>query len=260
MNLNQFGVFAFVATVSAVAVSAAAQTVIAPLAATVSVGSDSVRVSGSGRMASEERAVESFGAVRVDGPVNVELKASQREHVTVRFDDNLVSMIDVRVVPGSVPVLLIGVVDKAAFRSSNAPTVVVEFKMLSEISLRGSGDLHADLVRGPILAISSSGSGDVKLDAVELDVLGVAIAGSGDFTAAGRASEQGFSIAGSGDINVARLVGRTVKVRIAGSGDARVNAEEMLDVSIAGTGDVLYKGNPSIKRRIAGTGELRRMN
>lgn len=258
MNLLQL-ISLCLAAVAAVTVPVAAQTVIAPLAATVSVGSGSERIVGSGRTVSQERAVESFGALRADGPVNIELKASQRDHVTVRFDDNLVSMIDVRVVPGAVPTLRIGLVEQAAFRSASTPTVVVEFRMLSEISMRGSGDLRGDMVRGPILAVSMAGSGDVKLDAVELDVLGVAIAGSGDFIAAGRAAEQGFSIAGSGDISASRLIGKSVKVRVAGSGDARVHAEEMLDVSIAGSGDVLYAGNPSIKRRIAGSGDLRRM-
>jgi len=89
-------------------------------------------------------------------------------------------------------------------------------------------------------------------------VLGVSIAGSGDFTAVGRAAEQGFSIAGTGDINADNLVGQTVKVRIAGNGDARVHAEQMLTVSIAGSGDVVYRGTPVIKKSVAGSGEVRK--
>ena len=260
MNLERLLLPLLSAILATAAAPASGQASVATIAATVTAGTSGDRVSGSGRIISQDRAIGSFSALRVDGPVRIELKASSREQVTVRFDDNLVSMIDTRVVPGTVPTLTIGLIDKAAFRAADEPVVVVEFKVLSEISLRGSGDLHADLVRGPVLAVSNAGSSDVKIDSLDVDVLGVAIAGSGDFTAAGRAGEQGFNIVGSGDIHASRLVGQTVKVRLAGSGDARVNAAGMLDVSIAGSGDVLYRGSPSIKRRIAGTGEVRRMD
>jgi hypothetical protein len=51
---------------------------------------------------------------------------------------------------------------------------------------------------------------------------------------------------------------KDVKVRIAGSGDAKVHATKSLDVSIAGSGDVSYKGNPTkISQDIAGSGKVR---
>jgi hypothetical protein len=100
----------------------------------------------------------------------------------------------------------------------------------------------------------------VRIDHLDVDVLGVSISGNGDFTAAGRAAEQGFSISGSGDVTAGELIGQTVKVRVAGSGDVRVHAEQMLDVAIAGSGDVLYRGSPVIRKSVAGSGEIRRLN
>ena len=50
----------------------------------------------------------------------------------------------------------------------------------------------------------------------------------------------------------------TVSVSIAGSGDVRVHAQQMLDVAIAGAGDVLYRGSPMIRKSIAGSGEVRK--
>jgi hypothetical protein len=158
-----------------------------------------------------------------------------------------------------VPTLEIATPDISSFRSSIKPSVTVEFKSISEVALRGSGDLRADRLEGPVLAASISGSSDMRVDSLEVDVLGVSISGSGNFTAAGRAGEQGFNIAGSGNVKAPELIGRVVKVRIAGSGDARVNAEEMLEATIAGSGDVFYRGNPAIKKRIAGSGELHRI-
>jgi hypothetical protein len=237
-----------------------AQTAVAPLAATVTVGSSGSRIDGSGRQIDDARAVGTFSAVRVSGPIDIVLRASDREQVIVHFDDNLTAVIETKVVADSVPTLDIRINPAAAFRSSKAPRVTVEFRTISALSLRGSGDVRADRVKGPVLAIGMAGSSDVRIDHLDVDTLGVSISGSGDFTAAGRATEQGYSISGSGDVAAGELIGQTVKVRIAGSGDVRVHAEQMLDVAIAGSGDVLYRGSPVIRKSIAGSGEIRRLN
>lgn len=240
--------------------NAAAQTVAATAAGTLVVGSTSNRVTGSGRTIDDMRNPGAFSAIRISGPIDVELKASEREHVTVRFDDNLVSLVETHVTTDATPALEIRLQPGASFRSAGSPKVIVEFKSISSLAQSGSGDVHADAVRGPLMAVSVSGSSDIKIDRLDVDVLGVSIAGSGDFTAAGRAAEQGYSIAGSGDIKTENLVGQTVKVRIAGNGDARVHAEQMLTVSIAGSGDVVYRGTPVIKKSVAGSGEVRKAN
>jgi hypothetical protein len=238
--------------------AALAQASSLPLAATVIVGSAGSRVDGSGRQVDEVRSLGPFSAVRANGPIDIVLKAAEREQVTVHFDDNLVAFIETRVLDETVPTLDIRVLPAAGFKSSRPPKVIVEFRSIESLALRGSGDVYADTLRGKMLAVSIAGSGDVKIDKLDVDVLGVSIGGSGDFAAAGRAGEQGFSIAGSGDINAANLVGQTVKVRIAGSGDVRVHAEQLLDVAVAGSGDVIYRGAPVLRKSIAGSGEVRK--
>lgn len=238
--------------------SSFAQFAAVPIAGTVIVGSAGSRIDGSGRRADDVRAVERFSAVKVDGPIDVVLKASDREQVTVNFDDNLLQLVETRVVAAETPILEVRIQPNAGFKSSRKPKVTIEFKAISALSLRGSGDAHADVLRGPLLAISVAGNGDVKVDHMDVDVLGVSIGGNGDFAASGRADEQGFSIAGSGDVLAGDLVGQTVKVRIAGSGDVRVHAQQLLDVAVAGSGDVVYRGSPMIRKSIAGSGEVRK--
>lgn len=240
-----------------VAAAAPAQS-LAPLTGTVIVGSAGSRVDGSGRQVDQVRSLGPFSAVRAAGPIDIVLKAGDREQITVHFDDNLLSFVETRIMGEAVPTLDIRILPGAGFKSSRPPKVIVEFRSIEALALRGSGDLVADTVKGKVLAVSIAASGDVKIDKLDVDVLGVSIAGSGDFTATGRAAEQGLSIAGSGDINAADLVGQTVKVRIAGSGDVRVHAEQMLDVSVAGSGDVIYRGAPVVRKSIAGSGDVRR--
>lgn len=245
---------------AAAAVAPAGAQPAATLGGTVTVGSSSNRAQGSGRVVDDVRALPPFAAISVEGSIDVILRQSDREQVTVRFDDNLLEFVETTVTNATPATLVIRFRDDAALRSSRDVKVTVDFRTLSSLAMSGSGDAHIETLRGPMLAVSISGSSDVKADALDVDVLGVSIGGSGDFTARGRAAEQGFSIAGSGDIRAGDLVGQTVKVRVAGNGDVHVNAQQMLDVSVAGSGDVVYRGSPVIRKSVAGSGSVRKSN
>jgi hypothetical protein len=222
------------------------------------VGASGARVTGSGRIIEDPRALGGFSAVRSNAPVDVRLKASDRESVAVRIDDNLAHFIETKVVPGEVPALEISVKQDASFRTQKQPVILVEYKALSELVVRGSGDIRADRLKGDHLAVSIVGSGDVRIDQMDVGTLGVSITGSGDFRANGRADQQAYRIAGSGDVETDGLAGRIVKVAIAGSGDAAVNASEELEATVNGSGDVRYRGSPKITQRVAGSGGVRK--
>ncbi len=211
-------------------------------------------VTGSGRIVDEARPLAGFTALRVGGGVRVELRANDRERVTVRADDNLLPLVETRV-DGTA--LVIGVAHGASFRARRVPRVYVGFVRLDDISVTDSGHVHADRVRGDTFAVSLAGSGDVRIDALDVNALGAMLAGSGDFIARGRADQQGYRIRGAGDVRARELVGRNVTVSIAGSGDAVVHATETLAVSISGAGDVVYRGDPKITKSIVGSGSVR---
>jgi hypothetical protein len=216
-------------------------------------------VAGSGRVVEERRTLSAFTAVRLNGPVDLELRASDRESVTVRADDNIAPLIETRVAGGDRPALEIGVQPGASFRSSRSPLVVVEFRALSELVMRGSGDVKADRIRGDDFVLSMNGSGDARIETLETGRFAVALSGSGDLVVSGRAEQQAIRIAGSGDVNAQRLAGRDVQVAIAGSGDVTVNASETLDATISGSGDVGYVGSPRVTQRIRGSGSVHRI-
>ncbi len=227
---------------------------IALLAAAAAPAPAQQAVTGSGRIVDEARPLAGFTALRVGSGVDVELRASDRERVTVRADDNLVPLVETRI-DGTA--LEVGLARGASFRARHLPRVRIEFVRLDDISVAGAGNVHADRVRGDTFAVSLAGSGDVRIDALDVNALGAMLAGRGDFIARGRADQQGYRIRGAGDVRARDLVGRNVTVSIAGSGDALVHATETLAVSISGSGDVVYRGNPKITKSIVGSGSVR---
>ena len=224
----------------------------APESATIALTS----VVGSGHVIDDERAVSSFVTLRMAGPIDVRLRAAARERVVVRADDNIAPLIETRVVPGERPALEINMQPVSSMRPSRTPIVIVEFRALEDISMRGSGDLQADRIQADRFALSMSGSGDARIESLKTMQFAASLSGSGDLTVAGNADEQAFRLAGSGDVAASRLSGRRVIISIAGTGDAVVNASEALEATISGSGGIAYIGSPRIVQQISGTGRV----
>jgi hypothetical protein len=245
----------FIATATAAAALSLLMAGAGPVAAQLIVigGTNSGRVEGSGRVVEDARSVAAFSGLVVDGPIDVRLRAAAADRVIVHADDNIAPLIETRVTDGK---LVVGLAPKASYRTRSATYVVVEFRELSSLQLRGSGDVRADRIRAPIFEATLRGSGDVQIDTLETEALALSISGSGDFSARGHAAKVGVVVVGSGDVSVDKLESREVAVRIRGSGDVRVHATDTLQVDIAGSGDVRYRGEPRLSKKIAGTGEL----
>lgn len=216
-------------------------------------------VTGSGKLQSESRAVGSFQAIALHGSMNLVLRQATREALELRADDNLLPLIETKVVSrGGVPTLDIGSKDRSSFSTRNPITVTVDVVTLAALSASGSGDVSGEGLKAPALKISLAGSSDLKLGKVNFDEASVKISGSGKADLSGKAARFTLSISGSGDASTRELEADDVIVSIAGSGSASVNARKTLGVSIAGSGSVDYSGDPTLKTSVAGSGSVKK--
>ena len=210
-------------------------------------------VTGSGTLKSETRAVSGFQAIASNGAIELVLRQASREGVEVRADDNLLPLIETRVVDGT---LEIRTVPGASYRTRHAVTVTVDLLTLKALSIASSGDATCERLKTPALELNLAGSGNARFADLATDALEVSISGSGKLKAAGQAPRLTVSIAGSGDVDTRSLVAEEVSVSIAGSGDARVNARKTIAVTVAGSGSVTYTGDAALRRRIVGSGSV----
>jgi hypothetical protein len=209
-------------------------------------------VTGSGKLVEDVRLVSGYTKVELKGAMDVEVRQSGKEGVTIMADDNIAPLIRATV---SGKTLVID--SNASWSTRIKMRVIVDTIALSGISVSGSGDVRAPNLKSPELEVGISGSGDVALEGLNTETLKVKISGSGDLRASGSAKSQTYSIAGSGDIRAEGLEGAHVKVSIAGSGDARVWSKESLEAVIMGSGDIRHKGKPaSVNKRVLGSGDV----
>ena len=217
------------------------------------------RVTGSGKLANESRAITGFQAIALRTSMKLVLRQGTREGIELRADDNILPLIETTVVErGGLPTLEITTKKGSGFSTSNPIVATIDLITLRALSISGSGDVVGEALKTPGLSVAISGSGNVKLRQIAADEVSAKVSGSGDIEFSGRAARLGVSISGSGDVKARGLEADDVTVTVAGSGDADVTARKTLTVSIAGVGDVKYTGEPVVKSSIAGHGKVSR--
>ena len=210
----------------------------------------------------EDRHLSGFNAVHLAGSFDVYITQGATESVKVEAPEDVIGHIVTEVEGGVLKIynkndhfhwgdLFGGGHRKIA--------IYVSAKDLNSISVTGSGDmffkegLHTNSLR-----LKVSGSGDM-VGKINVKTLESSISGSGDMTLSGHAENSTVSVVGSGDYRAHNLVTVNTAVRVAGSGDASINASNKVDASVSGSGDIRYTGGAKIiSSSKSGSGDIGR--
>jgi hypothetical protein len=218
-------------------------------------------VRGSGRIATERRAVTGFDRLGIMGDFEVELRQGSVEGIELVGDDDLLPLIETVVEGRDEPrtTLRISPRKDVDLRPTQPIRIRVDLVKLASISLAGSSRVKANGLRTARLGLSLGGSGDIVLSALDAERIAVNIGGSGKVMVDGRAPEAVLTVAGSGHAGLGGLAADDVSVTVAGSGAADVRAERKLKVTIAGSGRVRHGGAAVPTVSIVGSGDVRRL-
>lgn len=214
-------------------------------------------VTGSGKMATENRAVSGYKEVGIAVPGKVKLTQGATESLTITADDNVLPLIESVVENGALKIRF----RKEQNLSINKVKIEITLaaKTLEALSIAGSGDLVSGPLKSGKLALNIGGSGNATVESVAAADVAINIGGSGDVAIKGGAADDlKVSIGGSGQFDAPKLQSRRAKLSIAGSGDAKVWAKDTLSVTVAGSGSVKYYGDPEVKRTVIGSGDVKR--
>jgi hypothetical protein len=208
---------------------------------------------GSGQPASEDRALDAFEDVELDGALDVAVVGGDEHRVQISGDDNLVESL-VTEVDGDT--LIVRTPHNTVFEPRLPLKITVETPELRNVNLNGSGDLRVQGIDGEKLSADVAGSGDVTVDG-DWRELEAQVAGSGDIKLYGRSKHLDARVAGSGDIDARGLRALNGRAEVDGSGDVRVCVQKELVVRIAGSGDVhSYCGAEQVRKTISGSGDF----
>ena len=215
----------------------------------------SAAVTGSGKLATETRAVAGEHGVELASVGGLIITQGDNEGLVIEAEDNLLPLIESDVNKDGVLVLRFK--NHEVIQHRKNITFKLTVKNLDHIILSGSGSIDAASLKADHEKIRLPGSGDIRIVHLEAAELTAKVEGSGKIAlSGGGARAQSVDLAGSGAYSAGEFKTATADVSISGSGEAEVNASETLDVKISGSGTVDYTGNPKLTKKISGSGEV----
>jgi hypothetical protein len=212
-------------------------------------------------LSTEDRHLSGFNAVSVAGSFDVYITQGSTESVKVEAASDVIDRIVTEVEGGVLKIYTKKNDNGFNWNWGKKKMIVyVSIKNVNAVSLAGSGDVYfKNGLKAPSLKLKLTGSGDLT-GKVDVKSLESSVSGSGDITVSGRAENSSVSVVGSGDFTGQNLTTTNTTVKVAGSGDARVNAADKIDASVVGSGDVHYTGAAkNISSSKAGSGSVSRM-
>jgi putative autotransporter adhesin-like protein len=216
------------------------------------------KIKGNGDVVTKTRTVADYDKIAVAGSFDVKLFKGKEGAITIKADENLMEYIITEVKSGTLKIKT-----KKGYNISTRKTIVVTvpFNDIDAVSLAGSGDIYSeDMINSSELKLSIAGSGNLNLK-VSTKNLKSSIAGSGNMNLSGDTDQLTCSIAGSGNIDSYNLKATIATVKIAGSGDVKVNAVKEIHAKNVGSGNIYYSGNPSVEKTSSvGSGSIKKKN
>jgi hypothetical protein len=192
-------------------------------------------ITGSGRIVSQEREVEFFRGIRIDGFGKVFITQGPSQALRVDADDNVIDQVTTAVRGG---VLLLDVAKKTSY-SDVTIDVFVTVPDLEMLEIAGAGEIQTE-------------------SPIQVEELVCNLTGAGTIRLSGSADRLDVKISGSGDIRCFDLAARTCRAVISGMGSCEVYVTGSLDAVITGMGDIVYDGNPeSVTQKVTGMGSVR---
>jgi biopolymer transport protein ExbD len=215
------------------------------------------RVSGNGKITTQQRQVSSFNSIEASGSVKVHVRQDSSSSVKIETDENLMEYVEVYIKGAT---LIVKAKDGFNLDPSKDLIVYTSAPVFRSIDVSGSGDIISDNIisGGEPLEMGVSGSGMINVQ-VALPKVSTEISGSGNVILKGTSKEFFGSVSGSGSIKAFELTTDITTLELSGAADAEVTANQKLNVSVSGSGDVKYKGSAAVSQSISGSGSVKKV-
>jgi hypothetical protein len=201
--------------------------------------------------------VADFTGIKSSGSFDVFVTMGSSESLRIEGDEEDIKNVETKVEKG---ILNIRTRSNPGWNIAirNKVKIFITAKSLNNLAISGSGDMEVDgVIRAEKLNTAVSGSGSITLK-TNASTFNAAVSGSGEINASGTAKHASISISGSGDFEGRELRTDVVDVKVSGSGEAAVYANQTLNASVSGSGEISYSGNPQVHQSRSGSGRISR--
>ena len=208
---------------------------------------------------SENRQVGPFNTITSAGAFDVFVTMGTKESLRLEGDKDVISKIETVVENGNLKIRTKKNAERLWGSSFGKVRVYITAKALKGVHLSGSGNIKVDgNVKANDFSSRISGSGTIRLN-LNAEKYSAAVSGSGELIVSGSAEIVDIAISGSGDFQGEKLRTSNANIKISGSGDVSIHADEILNAAVSGSGNIMYAGNAQVNSRTSGSGKVKRL-
>ncbi|MBC8053181.1 MAG: DUF2807 domain-containing protein [Sphingobacteriaceae bacterium] len=205
----------------------------------------------------EERRVSDFTGISSSGSFDVYIKMGNTEDLRIEGDEEDIKNVETKVEKGTLKIRSIKS-SGWSWNSRQKIKIYITAKSLNSLSVSGSGHMEVNgTLKANTLNTQVSGSGNIRIG-IETSTLNSSVSGSGSIKVSGRTSGAHISVSGSGQFQGRNLKTSTTDVKVSGSGNASIYADDKLNAVLSGSGSINYSGNAQVNQTKSGSGRISR--
>lgn len=215
-------------------------------------------VKGNGNIVNKTFQISEYTAINALGSATyVYEQKTGAPYLRIETDENILPLLKVEVKNNA---LTVCIKEKGSYKPTKL-IVYTNSPSLNWIKISGSGNIQ---MKGNInidnFELTVAGSGNIHADHLYSKSVSAKVAGSGNIKLGGKVENLNATVAGSGDINTTALQVTDGKGRVAGSGNLAISANKTLDLAVAGRGNIRYKGSATVNTSMSGSGKIIKEN
>lgn len=214
-------------------------------------GSDDRAEQGNGTVVQEERGLEDFSSITIEGSYTIELEQGA-PGLTIETDENLLPLIQTEVKRNTLRLS-----NTKNIKGSDGVIIRIRYPELEKLEVGGAAQItNTGTMQARNLEIEVRGAAMVELE-LEAKKLELDLSGASSVTFKGTARQLQADLSGAGNLEAYELQVRDATVNLSGIGSAEVYVTDNLQAKVSGVGGIRYKGEPSnIQRQVSGVGSI----
>jgi hypothetical protein len=213
-------------------------------------------VTGSGKVASEDRDVKDFHAIDISGTGEAVILQGDKEGIHIEAEDNLLPYLETKVDNG---VLYIGTKHDGTI-TSFVPTRPILYKIyvkdLDRFSISGAVKVTSESLTAQSLALNISGTAIVDLKKISAENIDSNVSGTATIHLAGKSGKQTLNLSGLSNYDASDLECDTVILDGSGTSKVVIWVHNTLKMNLSGAANVDYYGNPSVTKEVSGVANI----
>jgi hypothetical protein len=214
-------------------------------------GSNERAEEGNGTVVEEQRSLEKFSTIKIEGNYSIEL-AQGAPGLTIVTDENLMPLIQTEVNRNTLRIS-----NTKNIEGSDGVTLRISYPELERLEIGGAANIsNTGTVEARNLEIEVRGAAVVDLE-MEVRKLELELSGASSVNFQGAARQLDADLSGAGNLEAYELRVRDANVSLSGIGSAEVYVTDNLQAKVSGVGGIRYRGNPqNIQRQVSGVGSI----